>query len=268
MEKIDYPNLFRDFKGREAALRTVVRYHIYQPMYYRSNLFMHSKRVLWLLQSILPLVEEVFGKNFDSTKAQLLAVVHDDPEIVMGDIMAGHKRKMTAAQLADIDRQERAAIVAMGERYPYSVLGYPYEALLLESQELTTIEAKLLKYIDRVDAFGEALHEVFAGNTAFTTPIIDPELGPIDLPVTYYQEYIPSFPIKNPEYQGLFARLHPLFAAPAPFDYGTVVKNSRPHTPASIRISTGYTYYDTWKQIILGSGDTEEIANLYTPKET
>ncbi len=267
MEKISYPKLFNDFTNRETDLRGIVRYHIYQPMFYRSNLFTHSKRVLWLLQSILPLVATVFNHEFDTTKAQLLAVVHDDPEIVMGDIMSGAKRKMNAAQLAEVERQEYAAIAAMAERFPGTVLGHRYADLLTESQELKTIEAKLLKYIDRVDAFGEALHELYAGNRAFHSTIIDPELGAIELPGSYYQQYVPAFPHKNPEFKELFSHPHPLFSDPSGFDLAAIVAGGSPHTLQTLTESTGYIPYEAWKKIILDSGDSEEIENLYQQKE-
>ena len=267
MQPINYPALFADFTGREADLRKVVRYHVFTPMYYRSHLFTHSKRVLWLLQSILPLVETVFKTDFDTTKAQLLAVVHDDPEIVMGDIQSGHKRKLNAAQLAEVERLEQESIATMAERFPYSVLGYRYQDLLSESQEIKTLEAKLLKYIDRFDAFGEALHEVHAGNRAFTIPSVDPELGVIELPVDYYKKYLPAFPENNPEFRALFSFPHPVLTVPTDFIPETVVNQATPHTPASLEQGTDYAPYAAWKKIILNSGDPEEIENLYHQKE-
>ncbi len=267
MKKIDYPALFEKFEGREQGLRKVVRYHIYSPMYYRSNLFTHSKRVLWLLQSVLPLAEEVFGGSFDSTKAQLMAVVHDDPEIVMGDIQAGHKNKMSAQQLAEIARQEHEAVEKMAERYPYSVLGYTYADLLRESQKVNTLESKLLKYADRFDAFGEALHEVYAGNKAFTTQVIDKNSGPIDFPTTFYQLWLPAFPQKNPEFKILFAKKHPLFTIPDEFNMHDVVKTGSPHSPDSITRDFSFAPYNTWKNCIIKNNDDEEIEHLFTQIE-
>lgn len=267
MDKINYPALFANFEGREEGLRHVTRYHIYYPMYYRSNLFTHSKHVLWLLQSILPLAEEVFGTNLDSTKAQLMAVVHDDPEIVMGDISAGHKHKMTPEQLAEVEQQELAAIDTMARHYPYSILGYQYGDLMREGQQLQTLEAKLLKYADSFDAFGEALHEVYAGNQAFNTHSVHEELGVIDLPVEFCQKYLPSFPQKNSEFEELFSKPHPLFSVPELIGMQTVVSNGQLHSLESLRQTNGYAPYDTWKKIVLENEDEEEIQNLYTQKE-
>ncbi len=267
MQKINYPELFKNFVGREDDLRRVTRYYIYTPMFYRSNLFTHSKRVLWLLQAILPLAEEIFGSRFDSTKAQLLAVVHDDPEIIMGDIQAGHKRKMNTEQLAEVQRLERSAIAAMVERYPYSILGYRYGDLMTEGQELKTLEAKLLKYIDRFDAFGEALHEIHAGNRAFITNSIHPEFGVIDTPVAFYQMYLPSFAKNNSEFAELFTLHHPLFNIEIFSAAENVVLGGRPHTKKTILEKGVYQPYETWKAIILANNDEEEMKNLFVQKE-
>jgi hypothetical protein len=267
MNKIDYPQILADWSGREADLRRIVRYHIYRPMFYRSNLFTHSKRVLWLLQSVLPLAESVFGEKFDTTKAQLMAVVHDDLEIVLGDIMAGHKIKMSPAQLAEVVRQEQTAIDEIAQRYPTTILGYNYRDLLIEGQEQKTLESKLLKYADRFDAFGEALHEVYAGNRGFTTPSVHAEFGVIDLPVKFSLNWLGPFVQNNPEFSELFARSHPLFWVPLEFDIPGTAKQGAPHTQNSIIKNSGYGPYDFWKKIILDSGDSEEIENLFTQKE-
>ncbi len=267
MEKINYPEIFANFEGREHDLRQVTRYHIYSPMYYRTNLFTHSKHVLWLLQSILPLAEKVFGSSFDSTKVQLMAAVHDDMEIVMGDVQAGHKIKMAPAQLAEVANQEQNAIAAMSARFPYKLMNYSYEDLLKESQELQTTEAKFLKYVDRFAGFGEALHEVYAGNRAFTTHSTHEELGLIDLPVTFYHNFFANFPQKFPEFVELLNNDHPMFAWSEPFDMENTVAHGVPHAKDSLENKKGYTPYDFWRQLILNSNDAEEIENLYIQKE-
>ena len=268
MQKISYPNLFNQFVGREEALKQVIRYHIYSPMFYRSQLATHAKHVLWLYQTILPLAEQIFGADFDSTKAQLLAVVHDDPETIMGDIVAGHKKKMTMMELAAISEKEQMAIAALAERYPFSILGYNYGDLMREGQALKTPEAKLLKYVDRFDALGEALHELFAGNAAFATSSVHEKFGVIDMPVPFYQEYIVDFLKKNPEFIELFQKPHPLFAPLPFFDTEAVLRSGHPHSLFTLRQPSDFTPYEFWKKTILDSGDEEEIQNLYRQKES
>lgn len=267
MEKIKYPDIFANFVGREDDLRRIVRYHIYSPMYYRSNLFTHSKRVLWLLQSILPLVEQVFGGRFDSTKAQIMAVIHDDLEIVMGDVQAGHKNKMSPEQLAVVAAQEEKATATMAARFPFSVAGYDYGELLRECQEVNTLEAKVLKYVDRFDAFGEALHEVHAGNRAFTTYSVHPELGKIELPVIFYQQVFANFSKKYPELAVLLSLPEPMFVIPAQFEMEKIVSQGKPHTKESVFVPANYAPYNVWKNIILAANDPEECENLFRQKE-
>lgn len=267
MQKIAYPELFANFVGRESDLRQIERYHIYRPMYYRSNLFTHSKRVLWLLQSILPLVEQVFGNKFDSTKAQIMAVIHDDLEIVMGDILAGHKNKMSPAQLAEVAEQEKKAVAVMAARFPFLVAGYDYGELLNECQDPKTLEAMVLKYVDRFDAFGEALHEVHAGNRAFTTYSIHPELGKIELPIIFYQQVFANFSKKYPELENLLRQSHPLLLIPTHFEMENVVGRGQPHTKESVMLPADYAPYTVWKNIILAANDPEECENLVRQKE-
>ncbi len=267
MQKINYPELFKAFTGREEDLRKVTRYHVYKPMFYRSNLFTHSKRILWLFQEILPLAEQVFGDRFNSTKAQLMAVVHDDLEVVMGDIMAGHKKKMSTEQLAEIERLEQNAIAKMSIRFPNNVLGYSYKYLTQEVHEEKTLEARLLKYFDRYDSFGEALHEIFAGNKIFVTNSIHPDLGVIELPTDFNLHYLPNFCKNNPEFNGLFSYDNALLVAPTRLEIQKIAAQSSPHTKESIYKRTGYEPYDAWRETILKNNDPEEIENLYIQKE-
>ncbi len=261
-------DLFCSFAGRSLALRTVTRYSIFKVMYYRSNLLTHSKRVLWIIQQILPLIETTFTSSVDTTKLQLLALVHDDPEIITGDFQAGNKAKMSNQELAKIVAIEKRAIEELAVRFPFSLLGYPYKNLLTESAEVSSQESKILKYADRFDAFGEALHEIFAGNRTFITPVTN-EYGTIDLPTQFYPRYFNEFKIKNPEFHALFSKNHhhPFFNPIEPDNLETLVSSGHPHSPTSIIRATFYQPYNFWKETILQSEDHEEIENLYTQKE-
>jgi 5'-deoxynucleotidase YfbR-like HD superfamily hydrolase len=89
---VDYSLLFTDFKNREEDLRKITRYQNYSVMFYRTNLFTHSKRVAWLVQEMIPFAQATW-QDFNGQKAKFLALVHDDQEIIMGDIPAGNKSK-------------------------------------------------------------------------------------------------------------------------------------------------------------------------------
>ena len=66
----------------------ITRFSLYKVMFYRSNLFNHAWHVAWLVDEIAPFAMKKFPQ-FDSEKAQMLALVHDDAEIIIGDIQAG-----------------------------------------------------------------------------------------------------------------------------------------------------------------------------------
>lgn len=267
MEILKYNEIFKGFDGRDEALRRVVRYHIYSPMYYRSNLVTHSKHVLWLLQDTLPYIEHIFGSSFDTTKAQIMATIHDDPEIIMGDVQAGHKNKMSPEELKALAETERQAIVEVAKNFPKTILGYSYESLLHEANNLTTLEAKFLKFIDRFDAFGESLHELFAGNKAFAVSVLDKKYGIIGIPTPFYISYLTAFPEKTPEFKKLFQEPHILFTAPSEINLVKTVEKHRPHSPTSLAEPSGYPHYDFWKKVVLESGDTEEISLLHVQRE-
>lgn len=65
-------------------------------MMYRTNLYTHSYRVAAIVHALNPFAEKVFGKAYDERKAEILALVHDDAEIVFGDVQLGNKSRMTA----------------------------------------------------------------------------------------------------------------------------------------------------------------------------
>lgn len=263
---LNYQDIFADFTDRDAKLTTVRRFKIYKPMYYRSDLVTHEKHVFWLMQSLLPAIYSVFGDNFDYTKAQLLAAVHDDPEVIFGDIEAGIKRKMTPEQLAEIDQAELRAIDELASQSPATLAGYSYRDLMREAVGVQTLEARIGKFADRFDAHGESLHEIFAGNRAFITPIVN-TWGEIDLPAPFYVRFLREFKEKNPDLAGLYTTGHMMFTPPTTPDYEKIVSSSTPHTAESIVIETSYPHYNFWKQMILESGDQEEIAKLYTQRE-
>src|SRR3989338_3972028 len=155
---------------REEKLRSIMRYSMFEVMYYRPSVWIHAQRVSWIVEELVPIAGKYF-KNFDGEKARILALVHDDAEIITGDIQAGHKARMSKKELAVVHNSEHEAIRKLATRYPTTVGGYSYKQLLMEASRKDTphasSEAKLVTYADRLDAFCESLHEVFAGNLSF-----------------------------------------------------------------------------------------------------
>lgn len=242
-----------------------MRYHIYKNFYYRSSDFSHDKRVAWLLQSITPLLQELLGTSFNSERALAMALVHDDDELIVGDYQAGEKSKMTSEQLAHIKKEEQEAIVRLAEKFPKQVGGFAYLDLLTDVLEIQSPEAQVVKYLDRFDAMGEALHELYAGNACVNTNVTT-EYGLITLPFQSYYEMLPKM-IEKHSTLGQLKNKHVFFELPQQGDWHSVVVEGKPHTKESLTVPTGHPQYDAWKQVMLEQGDDEEIENLYTQRE-
>ena len=242
----------QEFTEREAALKNITRYDMYSPMFYRTNLQIHTQRVLWLLEELLPSAIKVFP-NFNIEKARILALIHDDAEIITGDIQLGRKLYMSKEQLAEIDKNEAKAIEILSEKYPKTINGFSYKELLYNILKNDCIEVKLVRYTDKCDAFGEALHEIFGGNSAFCSDHPDLEKGVN--PINNYIKILKNFTKQFSDLESLFKQKHPLLSVP------------KPHTRESIQQKSQYPHYDQWKEIIMKRGGEKEISLLTNQKE-
>jgi 5'-deoxynucleotidase YfbR-like HD superfamily hydrolase len=252
--------------GRNDALRSVTRYSLYDVMLYRTNLYTHAHRVAALIRAINPAAMKVFGPTYDPIKTELLGFVHDDAEIEFGDVQAGNKSKMTTVQLREVEDAEKRAIDVVAGRFPSHIAGYKYKDLLLDAAEHTSLESQVVSYADKYDAYGEALHEIYAGNHYFVTNVVN-EYGRIPSPTEYYVAYFQAFGNKFPAMAPLLAEPLPCFEPCVGRDYASVVKKGRPHTKESLYIPTGEHHYDTWRQIIVADTNDEVVRDLYVQKE-
>lgn len=253
------------FRGREEDLRKITRYSLYSPMWYRTSLWSHSRRSAWIAQVFSPRVQTVF-ESFSGDKAYALALVHDDAEIIMGDIQAGNKSKMSQNELKEIEHREERAIDVVAKRFPASLGVYDYKQLLLEMLHKTSIEAVVVDWADKYDAFGEALHELHAGNRVWSTHVVN-QYGIIPLPTEYYDTYFNKFVDKFPQSKIFFQSRPPIFQIPTVPDIEKILERGEPHEYPSIRQKTGYDPYDFWKDITLTNGTEEDIRDLCARKE-
>ncbi len=253
------------FPDREEGLRAIGRYSLYPVVFYRSSDFSHSKRVAWLLASLEAVITKTFSGSFDIDRALTMALVHDDAELVTGDYQAGNKSKMTPVELAQLDEEERRAIKTMATQFPLLVHGHRYADMLEDILDYGSTEAQVVKFVDRFDALGEAMHELYAGNRVLNTNVIN-EFGTIPVPVAFYYEKLPMMFQAHLGLQSLEG-MHVLFQTPEIWDWAAVVAHGSPHTLDSFKTPTGHPQYDAWKKVVLEAGDTEEIQNLITQKE-
>lgn len=254
------------FEGREEGLRKVTRYSLYHTMWYRTNLWTHSRRVAWLVQEMIPTAKEVFGNSFDEEKACLLALVHDDAEMIIGDIQAGNKEKMSKEVLNDLDSLEIKAADNLSARFPKYIGKYEYKELLYEAVHKKSIEYTIVDWADKFDGFCEALHELFAGHELWTKNVVN-EYGTILLPTDHYMNYFNKFSDKFSAGISLLEKDNLILKIPKHPNPSEIVVGRKFHTVDSLKNKTRYLPYDLWMSINLNNGNEEDIRNLYIKKE-
>lgn len=261
-----FSDIFKNFTGREDDLRSITRYSLYDVMFYRTNLLTHSERVAALVRAINPAAMRAFGADYDPKKAEIMAHVHDDAEIIFGDVQAGNKSRMTKEQLAAVHAAEKSAIDEIANRFPTSVGGYSYKQLLSETADKDTTEAQIVCYADKYDAMGEAMHEIYAGNQRFATNVVN-EFGSIPTPLEYYADYFANVRRKLPRIGVLLDTAEAIFAPVEMPPFREIVQNGTPHTVESLKIPTQQIHYDNWLTVMLADSCEEVVHDLYAQKE-
>jgi 5'-deoxynucleotidase YfbR-like HD superfamily hydrolase len=266
VEQLRMTDYFKHFIGRDDALRKVTRYSLKEIMLYRTDLYTHSHRTAALVRAMNPIAAAVFGESYDPIKAELMALVHDDAEIIFGDVQAGNKSKMTTAQLAEVRKAEANAIDEIVRRFPRQVAGYSYEQLLRDYAGYTSLEAQAVCYADKYDGMGEALHEVHGGNPYFANGTVN-EYGKIPDPVNFYAAIFQNFGSQFPAMEPLLATQFAMFEPMPLKDRREVAEAGKLHTADSLAAPTGDWHYDTWMRIVLADTNDEVCQALYTQKE-
>lgn len=229
------------WKNREQDLKRVKRYGRFSVMFYRTDLWIHSKRVELLLEGLISLATRLYP-GFDARKAKLIARHHDDYELQpIGDVPLQLKLMMNGKQLSSLEEKEVLAAEAMARVYPRTVGGYDYLLLLDHAIRKDCAEAQLVSVADKCDGFCEAWHEVLAGNTVFLEPIVN-----------YVTRTFNDLPGKYPLIGEMFSHEHDLLSMPV-IDLGEYFANgtrrAQPHTAETIARKTGIPMYEEWKRI-------------------
>jgi len=240
------PIILGGFDGREEALAQIKRYiHRLTPiMFYRTDDLIHSRRVLWHLEEAIPDILNVYGDDFDVGFARTLALVHDDAEILTGDVTLHDKEQLGSDELEVLAREENDAIPIMVRMYNTVANGFDYEELLTAAKGKSRLEAQFVSFFDKFDASGEGWHEVWAGNHCFLL-----SAGGNHGQKGGYVRRLNEFPSKYPHMLNFFKRFPDYL--PKPFDFKSVAKQGKPHTKASLQEDSGYTNYERWKRTIM-----------------
>lgn len=242
---------FAGFDGRKEDLEAIKRFNSLQPMYYRTNDYSHSQRVLWLVEELLPYAVTVFP-HLDAEMARTLAPVHDDSEIITGDIELDKKMRMSPEELQQLELKEAAAIEILAARFPKTINGFNYRDLLYHALHKDCVEAQLVSYADKKDACGEGRHEIDAGNDLFIAS------------ERHYEKIFQSRERRWPLLTDLFNIIHPLLLETVDEDLEAIAKKGKYHTLESIYQPSGNTAYDYWKKVTL---ERDGIKSLITVKE-
>jgi hypothetical protein len=232
------------FDGRESALAQIKRYTLCPIMFYRTNDFIHSRRVLWHLEESVPNILDLYQKNFDVNFARTLALVHDDIEILTGDVQLYYKERMNNDELEALAKKENDAIPRIIKMYNSIANNYDYRELLTNAKDKNRLEAQFVSFFDKFDAGGEAWHEVWAGNHYFVL-----HAGGNQGQKGGYVRRLNDFPEKYPAMAKFFEQF-PQYL-PRPFDFKSAAEKGKPYTGISLQKDSDYPPYERWKKTIL-----------------
>ncbi len=259
---LNHQELLKDFpKSREEKLRSIKRYSMFDVFYYRSTLWHHSLRVFFLIDEFFKAFQNDLP-GFDWNKARALALVHDDAEMITGDIQLGHKQHMTPEQLKALADNEALAIEELANGYPKEIAGYNYQELLLNILHKDIIEAQLVSYADKSDAYCESLHEVFGGNISGLRAVIN-YVGVLRAFKEQYPNLKPIFKNKTS-----FLSTTDFYTDPWQVHKENYVYLGQPHKPETIRNQTQFILYNTWKNLVLDNLGTEGMEILTNQRES
>ncbi len=119
----------------------------------------HSHGVAMVALLLLDLIDDQAGQGVDRAKVLAMAVAHDLPESVTGDLSLGGSRHLPPGAKASA---EQAAMDELLEGLPF---GAAWRSRWDEFEALETDEAKLVRDADRIDLLTQAwAYERTTGN--------------------------------------------------------------------------------------------------------
>lgn len=159
----------------------------------RENLSEHSLETAIIAHALAVLGNTRFSRQVNPERAALLAVYHDVPEILTGDMPTPVKYYNPQIREA-YGEVERTAGERMLSMLPEDIRG-SYRNLLI--QEEGTMEARLVKAADKLSALIKCIEERKAGNMEFVCAerAAEQSLRAMDLPEVnvFLEEFIPAY---------------------------------------------------------------------------
>lgn len=263
---LDFLKLFEWFNWRKENLQKIKRYGNYKTIYYRTDVYFHSMKVYFLVKSIIPYVKSIFWDKFDENKATIMALVHDDAELLTWDFWSSQTVLMNSSEIAEYENIEEKSIYILSKSFPEFIWNYIYKNLLLEILHYSTLEAQLVKYIDHVDWYCEAMHEILAGNKCILADTRT-QYGLLPIPPEYYYNRFNNLPKYYSLISDLFKNIDPFyekFENPEVYELNNLWN---PFLLSDLYKETNIPIYDWWKNVLLNSLTSENIKYLVTQTE-
>ena len=166
-----------------------------------ENLSEHSFDVAVTAHAIATIKNDVFDGNVNADRAAVLALYHDAPEILTGDLPTPVKYYNTQTKRA-YDEVEKTSVSRLLEMLPEQ-LRTSYESVLTKREEDDYLW-QIVKAADTINALIKCIEEEKSGNREFSGAKkgIEKKVNAITLPeVRYYIEhFLPSFALTLDEH--------------------------------------------------------------------
>ena len=130
---------------------------------FEENIQEHSHMVAVLAHALAVIRRDVFGGDIDPGQAAVLALYHDAPEILTGDLPT--PVKYYNPEIRDAYREVETVSARRLLSMPPEALRPAYEPLLLE--DLESGYHAVVKAADKLSAYIKCVEELKAGNSEF-----------------------------------------------------------------------------------------------------
>ena len=167
-----------------------------------ENISEHTQEVAVLAHALALLTNQRFGGTVDTGRCVLLALYHDVPEILTGDLPTPVKYHDPAIREA-YKKVETGAANRLLDMLPDDLR--PLYAPLLHGED-GSIEARLVKAADKLSALVKCTEELKLGNKEFDNAqkATEQALHDMQLPAVeaFLQEFMPAYSLTLYEQQG------------------------------------------------------------------
>lgn len=166
---------------------------------WQEDIAQHSLQVAMIAHSLALLRNTRFGGGANPARAMELAVYHEAPEVITGDLATPIKYFNPGIRTA-YKEIEGIAARKLHTMLPGDISG-AYDSLLLTPEQ--DGEWPRVKAADKISAYIKCIEELRAGNSEFSKAAqsIRAELDAMPLPEVkaYMQEFLPSFSLTMDE---------------------------------------------------------------------